>query len=204
MAKLLFQNAKIRLTIPEAYEVHKRIIEWDAQYSKDRIPDQALGVDPVTLKLMRWAMQSWSRIQMMNRYLAGTLMPRMQLDMMPALRCAAHFIIISEKPLESIDHYLEGGRALQRFWLTSTSLGLQFQPEMTPLIFSRYQAESEQFTGDARAIRSAESLASQLRIFIGEKDIHHAVFMGRLGSGRVPASRSVRRSISKLSTTIKQ
>ena len=77
-------------------------------------------------------------------------MPRIQLDLMPALRCAAHFIIISEKPLSNIDHYLEGGRALQRFWLTSTSLGLQFQPEMTPLIFSRYHAESERFTEDAQ------------------------------------------------------
>ena len=114
--------------------------------------------------------------------------------MMPALRCAAHFIIISEKPLESIDQYLEGGRALQRFWLTSTSLGLQFQPEMTPLIFSRYHAESEQFTEDMRAIRSAEDLASQLKLFVGEADIHKAVFMGRLGFGSVPASRSVRRS----------
>ena len=141
---------------------------------------------------------------MMNRYFAGTLMPRMQLDMIPALRCAAHFIIISEKPLESIDHYLEGGRALQRFWLTSTSLGLQFQPEMTPLIFSRYHAESEQFTGDMRAIRSAEDLASQLKFFAAETGIRDAVFMGRLGPGKVPASRSVRRSISKLSTTIKR
>jgi len=198
MAKLLSQNAKIRLTIPEAYEVHKRIIQWDAQYSEDRIPDQAVGLDPVTLKLMRWAMQSWKRVQMMNRYFAGTLMPRIQLDLVPALRCAAHFMIISENPLNNIDHYLEGGRALQRFWLTSTSLGLQFQPEMTPLIFSRYHTESDGFTQDARAIRSAGDLASQLRIFVGEKDISKAVFMGRLGSGRIPASRSIRQSIGKL------
>ena len=198
MAKLLFQNAKIRMTIPEAYEVHKQIIQWDAQYSEDRIPDQAVGLDPLTLKLMRWAMQSWKRVQMMNRYFAGTLLPRLQLDMIPALRCAAHFIIISEKPLEHIDHYLQGGRALQRFWLTATSLGLQFQPEMTPLIFSRYHAESERFTQHAHAIRSAGELASQLNLFVGEKDIGSAVFMGRLGLGRVPASRSVRKPTERL------
>ena len=197
MAKLLFHNAGIRLTIPEAYEVHKRIIQWDARFSEDRIPDRAVGLDPVALKLMRWAMQSWKRVQMMNRYFAGTLMPRIQLDLMPALRCAAHFIIISEKPLESIENYLEGGRALQRFWLTSTSLGLQFQPEMTPLIFSRYHAASENFTQDAHAIRLAGDLASRLSLSIGEKDLAHAVFMGRLGTGRVPDARSVRLSVKK-------
>ncbi|HDZ78523.1 MAG TPA: molybdopterin biosynthesis protein MoeY [Gammaproteobacteria bacterium] len=197
MARLLFQNAGIRLTIPEAYEVHKRIIQWDAQYSEDRIPDQAVGLDTVTLKLMRWAMQSWKRVQMMNRYFAGTLMPRIQLDLIPALRCAAHFMIISEKPLESIENYLEGGRALQRFWLTSTSLGLQFQPEMTPLIFSRYHALSENFTQDAHAIRLAGDLASRLSLSVGEKELANAVFMGRLGTGRVPGARSVRRSIKK-------
>ncbi len=64
MAKLPFKNALIRLTIPEAYEVHKRVIEWDAQFSDDRIPDQAVGADPVTLKLMKWAMASWGRVEM--------------------------------------------------------------------------------------------------------------------------------------------
>ena len=61
-AKLLFRNAQIRLTIEEAYEVHKRVIEWHAQFSEDKIPDQAVGLDPLTLKLMRWAMQSWERV----------------------------------------------------------------------------------------------------------------------------------------------
>ena len=61
MVRLLFDNAEIRLTMPEAYPVHKTIIEWDAQFSRDRIPDQAVGLDPVALKLMRWVMASWER-----------------------------------------------------------------------------------------------------------------------------------------------
>ncbi|MCP4993415.1 MAG: hypothetical protein GY934_06470, partial [Gammaproteobacteria bacterium] len=193
MAKLLFHNAKIRLTIPEAYEVHKRIIQWDAQFSEDRIPDQAVGLDPVALKLMRWAMQSWERVKLLNRYFAGTMMPRIQLDLIPGLRCAAHFVIVANKSLEDIDNYLDGGRTLQRFWLTATRIGLQFQPEMTPLIFSRYVSVSENFTGDRDAIREANLLAFRLRSIVGEKEIANAVFMGRMGIGGVPASRSVRK-----------
>ena len=47
LAKLLALSAKIRLTTPEAYEVHRRIIEWGARCSKDKIPDQAVGLDPI-------------------------------------------------------------------------------------------------------------------------------------------------------------
>ena len=45
MARLLFRSAHIRLTTPEAYEVHRKNIEWGAQFSEDRIPEYAVGVD---------------------------------------------------------------------------------------------------------------------------------------------------------------
>src|SRR5665647_3214002 len=35
VARLLWGSAKIRLTCPEAYPVHKEIIEWRARFSKD-------------------------------------------------------------------------------------------------------------------------------------------------------------------------
>ena len=76
MAKLLFHNAHIRLTTPEAFEVHRRNIEWGAQFSEDRIPEGALGIDLPTRRIMRWALHSWQRVQFLNRYLAGTWLPR--------------------------------------------------------------------------------------------------------------------------------
>lgn len=192
MAKLLFRNAQIRLTIPEAYTVHKRIIQWDAQFSDDRIPDQAVGLDPVALKLMKWAMQSWERVQMLNRYFAGTWMPRIQLDLIPALRCGAHFSIVSRDPLQTVDHFLQGGRALQRFWLTATRLGLQFQPEMTPVIFSSYSRERKQFSESNDALNAADSLKQVLDDLVGAENNTRALFMGRLGLGKSPTSRSLR------------
>ena len=198
MARLLFRNAKIRLTIPEAYEVHKQIIEWDAQFSDDRIPDQAVGLDPVALRLMKWAMQSWNRVKTLNRYFAGTWMPRIQLDLIPALRCGAHFVIVSNNPLENIDDYLAGGRALQRFWLTSTRLGLQFQPEMTPLIFSSYVNNGVRFTQSAEAQRQASILKVQLDNLITSESNSAAVFMGRLGYGATPRARSLRLSVENM------
>jgi len=192
MARLLFRSAHIRLTIPEAYEVHKKNIEWNAQFSEDKIPDQAIGVDALTLKVMRWTLKNWNRVQMMNRYFAGTLLPRLQMDLLPGYCCAAHFCLLADKPLESIDDYLEGGKAVQRLWLTATSLGLQFQPEMTPLIFSRYSSKGLKFTQTLAGLTRAAGVADKLSRTLVDEETTHAIFMGRIGFGAIPVSRSIR------------
>lgn len=199
MAKLLFLNAHIRLTIPEAYRVHKEIIEWNASQSVDRIPDQAVGLDPVALKAMRWAMGSWGRVQFLNKYLAGTLMPRIQMDYLPGRKCAAHFLLVADGKPVDIDDYFAGGRALQRFWLACTSAGLQFQPEMTPLIFSGYVAQGIHFTDDVTAQGNARRLRDQLQGMVGgEAVLERGVFMGRVGYGAAPKARSLRLALDRL------
>ena len=198
MARLQFRNARIRHTIPEAYEVHRRIIQWDSRFSRDRIPDQAIGLDPLNIKSMRWAMQSWKRIAFLNRYFAGTLMPRVLLDLIPALKCAAHFVIVADKEPSSQQDFIAGGRAMQRFWLTATRLGLQLQPEMTPLIFSRYVKEGRHFSKDAHANRAATRLRDDLESLLGRENLNAAIFMGRVGYGTYPYSRSVRLPLSEL------
>jgi len=197
-AKLLFKNAKVRLTIPEAYHVHKRIIEWDAQFSEDKIPDQAVGLDWLSLKSMRWAMTSWDRVCWLNRYFAGTWLPRIQLDLIPALCCGAHFIIVADKDLSTEHDFHSGGKATQRFWLTATQLGLQFQPEMTPLIFSKFVTNSLEFTHDESANKLAKELTSTLDSLLGDSDINNQVFMGRIGVGMLPNARSTRKPLQKL------
>ena len=77
--------------------------------------------------------------------------------------------------MTDVDDYVAGGRAMQRFWLEATRQGLQFQPEMTPLIFSRYVAQDLRFTEVDREQRLAGELAVQL-------DEHPGA-----GSGRAPA-----------------
>ena len=75
----MFASAKIRLTTPEAFEVHRSLIEWNARFSDDKIPDQAIGLDSITTRVMRWAMRDWSRVNFLNTYLGGTVAPRISL-----------------------------------------------------------------------------------------------------------------------------
>ena len=195
-ARLMFNNAKLRLTMPEAYETHRKVIHWDVTHSPDRVPDQALGVDAMTLKLMKWAMVSWKRLETMNRFM-GTAAPRLQMDMLPGIACAAHFVIKAKRQPVSIDDYVAAGRALQRFWLTVTDLGLQMQPEMTPLIFSKYVREKTAFTETV----SLHGLAARLErdtAALVFNDSHFPVYMGRVGQGKHPAARSERKPLSEL------
>lgn len=197
-ARLMFGNAKLRLTMPEAYQVHKDVIEWDARFSAERIPDQALGVDAMTARLMRWIMQRWSRVQFFNRYLAGTVAPRLQMDLVPGLACGAHFVLLAPAAPRTIDDYVVAGRAMQRFWLTATQLGLQLQPELTPLIFARYVREGRRFSATPGMQERATVLARRCAALIGDEPFDCAVFMGRIGAGPAATARSTRRPLAQL------
>ena len=198
VAPLLWRNAALRLTIPEAYEVHRDIIEWRAQFSEDRIPEQALGVNWVSARLMQFAMKRWSRIAFMNRWLGGTIMPRVELDLVPGLACAAHFMIAAEYRPQTIDHYIAAGEAMQRFWLTASALGLQLQPEMTPLIFARYAAEGRSFSKMPHAKAVALAIAGGVGELFGGATAACGVFMGRIGAGPTATARSLRLPLEKL------
>lgn len=196
-AHLMYRNAKLRLTMREAYEVHRTIIDWGKRYSDDKVPDQAIGLDPLTLKLMHWVMQSWGRVCFFNRWLAGTLAPRLQLDLVPGLACAAHFGLATRHEPATAADYFAVGRALQRFWLTATQLGLQLQPEMTPIIFSRYVREGRRFTLQDEVWSSARSIPSELSTMLGDQH-SKVLFLGRIGFGASARARSLRQPLSKL------
>jgi nitroreductase len=191
-AWLNFTSARIRLTIPEAYDVHRSVIAWGATTSTDRVPAAALGASRASLGTMRWAMASWTRVNRLNRYAAGTLAPRVELDLVPGLACAAHVALVAARPPADSDDYIAAGRALQRFWLTATRLGLQFQPGYTPLIFARYAREGRAFTGSARAAAQAQDVLARLSRLLGAGAAARTVFMGRIGHGPAASARSLR------------
>lgn len=198
LARLLFRFAKLRLTMPEAYLVHRSVIAWNARYSEDKVPDQAIGLDPMTLNLMRWVMRSWERVAFFNKFFAGSLVPRLELDLFPGVACAGHFVLVAPRPAETIDDYIAAGRALQRFWLTAASLGFALQPEMTPLIFTGYVRANQRFSAVERLWPVAERLATELQRVCGDTLLDRAVFLGRIGRSTQVSSRSLRLPLATL------
>jgi len=198
IAKLLWDSAKIRLTCPEAYPVHRDIIEWHAQFSKDRIPEQAVGVDPATARLMQWVMHSWARVDFFNKYLLGTVAPRFQLDWLPALRCAAHLLVRPKRPPACLADWIDLGMAVQRIWLTATQLGLHLQPQMTPVIFRWYARAGRRFSQQQSLFNDALTLSGRFEGLASAGAKADFGFFARVGVSAQPHSRSIRLDVPEL------
>ena len=201
MASLNARNAHIRLTIPEAFAVHKAVIAWNCETSEDRLPAASLGADPILLGIMQWVMASWERQSFFNRYLGGTVMPRLLLDFLPGILCSAHFALLGpSEPRSTIDR-IAAGRAVQRFWLTATRLKLQVQPSYTPLVFARYAREHRHFTRVEQAHGTAREIARRLDEMLGSGEAIRTVFLGRIGPARAVKGRSLRLPLDRLMVT---
>ena len=198
VAGILWDSANIRLTCPEAFPVHKSIIEWGARFSKDRIPEEAVGVDPMTAKLMQWVMHSWDRVAFFNRYLFGTVAPRIQLDLLPGLRCAAHVLVRPAQAPAQLTDWVNLGMAVQRIWLTATQQGLHLQPEMTPVIFRWYARAGRRFSALPALFDKSVQLSADFERVTGAAPGDAFGFFARVGVSATPVSRSIRLDVAQL------
>ena len=197
VAMLCLRNAAIRLTIPEAYAVHRAVIAWHSSESEDRLPDASLGANPLLLAVMRRTMSSWKRVDRVNRVL-GTLLPRLELDYLPGLCSSAYVALIAPTAPDGLADRIAVGRAVQRLWLTATALGLQMQPQYTPLVFARYAREGREFTKHMAARAAAETINRDLEALVGSSSTPLTVWLARIGPARSVGGRSLRHPLSKL------
>ena len=195
----------IRLRLEACFKVHQHVIDWGQGDSKTGIPSTAVGMDRMSLKLMKWAMQKWSRMDFMNKYMAGTVLARLQLDLVPGYASAAHFIILRKKNEENkeartLEEVLKSGASLQRFWLRASEQGLVLQPSMATVCFSHYASQKVDFAkGQENLTAKAEKLAQGLNALCDNR-ADDIIFSGRIGypkSGRL-GDRSLRKDISEL------
>lgn len=197
--RLFFDSAGIRLTIPEAFATHSSIIEWNSQFSQDKMPDQCLGSSWITTRLMKFALKDWSRVHFLNRFLAGTWLPRIEMDIIPGIFSGAHFILCRDKPAKSIEDYLESGRLVQRFWLSAAQAGIQLQPQTTAMIFSQYYTQNIPFTSLKKEIQATEKLKNKLAQLVApDYSVDQIIFIGRIGYGEPAQARSVRLDLESL------
>jgi hypothetical protein len=192
-------STDIRLRIPETFEIHSRILDWERDFSTDRIPARAIGLDPITARLTRWAMRDSHRVRVLNR-LAGTALARLEMDLLPGLFCAAHFTVSGKSAgTPTSEWLLAGGQKLQRFWLTATSLGLAVQPTLASVCFAHYGQHNRAFTSDQSSRSKAARLARLLQAKSGGTGAR-MLFRGRIGLpiNRRVASRSTRLCLGEL------
>lgn len=207
MAALNGRATDIRLRIPETFPIHRRVIDWERARSPDKIPAGAIGLDALTLRIMRWALVDQRRMARMNNLPGGTFAARLQMDYLPGWRSGAHFILklkdlpdYATSPQERRQAFLNAGQHIQRFWLTATDLGLVLQPSVATLIFAHYGLHAPGFTRDGAMAAKAGRLACDLEQIAGGP-VDRLVFSGRLGRPAKPGGsmpRSVRRPLADL------
>jgi hypothetical protein len=193
----------IRLRIPETFDIHRRIVDWNTNLSPTGIPATALGLDAVTVKIMRWSFGAWARTDLGNR-LGAARMASLQMDWLPSIFSAAFFSFrVPTLPAarhDAVIQFLRLGQAVQRFWLAATARGLALQPCFAPLAFSWYGRQGTPFTQSARGRQAAQGLAGRMETVFPAAD--HVLFLGRIGWPRPRARpcRSTRAALSQLVT----
>lgn len=203
MARLSARATDIRLRLPECYEVHRTILDWDRALSPDRIPAAATGLDALTRKVMRWALEDWGRASWMNA-MPGSLLPvHLQLDWLPGLLCGAHFAVVRREPAaDGRLAALDTGMALQRFWLTACRHGLAVQPSFAVQCFAYHGADLP-----SRQVSSRSQAKRLRRDFEGTLGLPAMAMMavGRIGDRRKAlGSRSLRRPLSDLLSSLQR
>lgn len=185
LASLVRQSTLIRLTIPEAFAVHKRIVDWENPNSPRGIPSKSLGLDALTLKIMQWSFNHWDRARLLNN-LGSAHFASLQMDLAPSLYSSAFFAFrlnrVRSRSAENAEELLRVGEAVQRFWLRATSLGLVLQPCLAVLAFAHYGAELSDFTRNRAAKARAVALSKAVERALGPLD--SLVFLSRIGIPR--------------------
>ena len=69
---------------------------------------------------------------------------------------------------------------------------------MTPLIFHEYDMDGVRFSSVEQMYERARGVSGYLQKLIGSEVSECAVFMGRIGAGNPPKSRSVRMPLAEL------
>jgi hypothetical protein len=202
IAKLMMLTTDIRLRTPATYPIHKDLIDWSGKDSPDKLPYGALGLRPSSLKMLRWALATQRRNRLLMKLPGTTIATQLELDLIPALRCSAHFIVgfdPKKTPKPTVEDYIRAGRAMQRFWLSIAQNAMAMQPWYITFMFSRYVKDNIKFTENPK---KAERLKRNFETKIlapNDISLDHIFFTGRVGYPTITGkTRSVRKPLGSL------
>ena len=102
-------------------------------------------------------------------------------------------------PSKSMNNLINGGKLLQRIWLSATKNNLGFQPICVPLMFLRALGggDSNKILTD-KNFSELKTIKSQLSLIFSELESREAVILFRLFESEGPSTRSLRKPLNEV------
>lgn len=189
----VYQADTIRFSHPETHRDFHHVLRFgaDAESSRDGLAQSTLGIEFFFIPVLK-LLKPWALTRQLNRIGLHHLM---------ALR-GVWLPMVTAPSLVSIAHSgsrdnFQSGRAMQRFWLEATRLGLSVQPlGAFPLFLARLQVLDGQGFSE-RQVTRLERLRNEMARFIPslQESESQLVMLFRVGHARKRAGRSLRRPV---------
>lgn len=193
-ARLVAAADTIRSSHRELHEHLMRMIRFtsrEALARRDGFPLRNLEAGPAGEWLLRRT-RPWPVMAVMNRLGLGRMISQISYQGMCSASAIGLLKIQGRLPAD----FVRGGRALERVWLTATSLGWDFQP-MTAITLFRLRwllNGSEDFSPAHRRLLLALWPRYE-KLFAVDDDQESHVMLFRIGRGRPVACRTLRKPI---------
>jgi len=196
VARAASLNDRLLFTVRPLHDTFFETIRWteeDAKTSRDGLFIKTLELGPVGPGFK--AMRSWAVVRAGNALGASLTAPLHSYRTF--LRSAAFgFLQMGDA---SHDSYVEGGRFLERIWLTATLLGLSFQPMAGMLYLLPYLSSQGEHPFGKRQLALLEKADALFRQVLPLDSHKAAIMLFRVGYSAPPSARSLRRPLHKYS-----
>lgn len=121
--KIVFDADRVLFEEPKLHKCLFRWINLNNNQKKDGMDLDVLGMNFIQ-RLIFPLMADWKRMQLMNKFGASRMAG---INSVKLLKSSSAYGLIAIKN-RSPESYINGGRALERFWVKANSLGLSLQP----------------------------------------------------------------------------
>ncbi|MGW0853713.1 Rv1355c family protein [Streptomyces sp. NPDC002690] len=193
MGRILGAGDRLRMLSPRLHREMMGEIRWDPEETRrtrDGIDIATLGMDDVDLAGIRLARQ-WAGLAFVRQIGGGKAFEESAGKALAASSAVGFLTIPGRGP----QAFVTGGRALQRLWLTATSLGLGFQPH-TSLLYLFARAEGHSGAGlDADESDTLRELRTRFTALVPSKPEESELMLFRLSYAAPPTTRSLRRGV---------
>jgi sulfur-carrier protein adenylyltransferase/sulfurtransferase len=152
-------------------------------------------------RLLRWGLKSWTKMQLLNKFLRADLLAGAEMDLLPGVMSAGYVVVAvdGDFPLTKDDVLVAGGR-IYRLWLEATRQGLAFQPALGPLLAAAVAQNAAPLVDVSPATRDrVKHVTSELQRLTGLPP-ERLLFAARLGQPykKYVHSRSLRQPLATI------